>query len=251
MQLLNAELKARFDRDGYAVLPGWLNADELQKLKGEVERFLRDGLPALPPGAAVREIKDRPETLKLVPLPAATDPYFNDLRSKGKFRDLADLTLGRPSVTQALTWMNKPAKVGSDTPPHQDGYYYMLQPSEAVAMWLALEDADETNGCMRYIPGSHLRGMRRHGRSGTLGFSQGISDYSDADRQAEVAIPARPGDIIVHHCLTIHRADANLSNRERKAIQLVYFSDRAKEDVERKAAYQAQLKAELAKSGRV
>jgi phytanoyl-CoA hydroxylase len=127
----------------------------------------------------------------------------------------------------------------------------MLEPTEAVAMWLALDDADEANGCMRYIPGSHLRGMRKHGRSGTLGFSQGITDYSDADRSAEVAIPARPGDLIVHHCLTIHRADANHSQRQRPAIQLVYFSDRAKEDVERKAAYQAKLKADLAKSGRI
>ena len=55
MQLLNAELKAKFDRDGYAFLPAWLNADELQKIKGEVDRFLRDGVPSLPPGAAVRE----------------------------------------------------------------------------------------------------------------------------------------------------------------------------------------------------
>jgi len=251
MQLLNAELKARFDRDGYAVLPGWLTAEELKGLRGEVARFIRERVPTLPPGDAVREIKDRPETLKMVQLPVATEAYFGDLRGQGKFRELAELALGQPVIPQALTWMNKPARVGVDTPAHQDGYYYMLEPAEAVAMWLALDEADETNGCMRYIPGSHRHGMRSHGRSGTLGFSQGITDYSEADRRAEVAIPARPGDLIVHHCLTIHRADENRSDRERPAIQFVYFSERAREDVERKAAYRAKLKAELAQSGKI
>jgi phytanoyl-CoA hydroxylase len=118
-------------------------------------------------------------------------------------------------------------------------------------MWLSLDEADEENGCMRYIPGSHRQGMRNHGRTGTLGFSQGIADYGDDDRRAEIAVRARPGDLLVHHCLTIHRADANSSPRQRRALQFVYFSARAREDLERKAKYQAKLQADLAQAGKI
>jgi len=61
-----------------------------------------------------------------------------------------------------MQWFNKPAKMGTETPPHQDGFYFMLEPNHAVTMWLALDVADAENGCMRYIPRSHLGGIRPH-----------------------------------------------------------------------------------------
>ena len=41
---------------------------------------------------------------------------------------------------------------------HQDASYWPLSPSKAVTAWLAIDDADVENACMRYIPGSHLLG---------------------------------------------------------------------------------------------
>lgn len=38
----------------------------------------------------------------------------------------------------------------------------MIDPQVAVTMWLALEHADDQNGCLRYSKGSHTRGMRPH-----------------------------------------------------------------------------------------
>jgi phytanoyl-CoA hydroxylase len=245
------ELKESFSDRGYVVLPGWLNPERLQELARELDQYLRETLPLSRAGSVLFEIKDRPETLKQALLLPERSPYFGGMLAAGIFRDLAGALLGGPVVPKQLQWLNKPARVGRETPPHQDGYYYMLEPSEAVAMWLALDEADEENGCMRYIPGSHRKGMRSHGRTGTLGFSQGITDYEDRDRRAEVAVRARPGDLLVHHCLTIHRADANPSPRQRRALQFVYFSARAREDLERKANYQAKLQAELAQSGKI
>lgn len=49
----------------------------------------------------------------------------------------------------------KPPRIGKGTPPHQDGYYFMLEPNEAVTMWMALEDVNEENGCVRYVKESH------------------------------------------------------------------------------------------------
>ena len=41
---------------------------------------------------------------------------------------------------------------------HQDAGYWPLTPSKAVTAWLAIDDADVENACMRFIPGSHLYG---------------------------------------------------------------------------------------------
>ena len=41
---------------------------------------------------------------------------------------------------------------------HQDASYWPLTPSKAVTVWLAIDDADVENACMRYIPGSHVLG---------------------------------------------------------------------------------------------
>jgi phytanoyl-CoA hydroxylase len=122
----------------------------------------------------------------------------------------------------------------------------MLDPQQAVTMWLALEKADEENGCVKYIKGSHKKGMRTHGRTTTLGFSQGIVDFgTEEDIKEEIAFPANPGDLLVHHSLTIHRAGANTTaDRTRKAMGLIYWGGSAKEDKEAKQRYMQQLQEE-------
>jgi non-heme Fe2+,alpha-ketoglutarate-dependent halogenase len=41
---------------------------------------------------------------------------------------------------------------------HQDASYWPLSPSKAVTVWLAIDDADRGNACMKFIPGSHHYG---------------------------------------------------------------------------------------------
>ena len=65
----------------------------------------------------------------------------------------------------------------------------------------------------------------------TLGFSQGISDYSDADRSREVQILAQPNDLLIHHGNTIHRADPNTSpTRHRRSFAMVFRGASAHRD---------------------
>ncbi|MGK0200780.1 MAG: phytanoyl-CoA hydroxylase [Yoonia sp.] len=151
-----------------------------------------------------------------------------------------------------MQYFNKPPGLGKPTPAHQDGYYFMLKPCAAVTMWMALEKVDQENGCVRYVPGSHKRGMRDHQRTSTLGFSQGIADWSDEDEAAALPFPAEPGDLLVHSAMTIHRADGNNSpDRSRPAMGFVYFAESAKTDEQAKAAYQKHLTREMEQSGQI
>ncbi|MDC0324134.1 phytanoyl-CoA dioxygenase family protein, partial [Verrucomicrobia bacterium] len=119
-------------------------------------------------------------------------------------------------------------------------------------MWFALEEVDEDNGCVRYVKGSHKQGMRKHARTQTLGFSQGIVDYPrQADRENELALPANAGDLLVHDSLTIHRAEGNRSpHRTRQALGFIYYSERANEDVQAHSKYQKKLAEEMRVAGK-
>ena len=245
-------MKAVFDSAGYLVIPSFLNPLQIDEVQRKMDEYVRDVVPHVPVKQVFYENKDRPETLKQLQDVWKHDPYFGRMFFSEQFVGLAELLLGGPVQGENLQWFNKPARIGSPTPPHQDGYYFMLDPNEAVTMWLALDDVDEENGCVRYLPGSHKRGIRAHSRTTTIGFSQGISDYGDEDHAAEVAMHAKPGDLLVHHCLTVHRANGNISAaRSRKALGMVYFSRYAKEDLERKNEYHKKLTSELAAAGKL
>ena len=93
--------------------------------------------------------------------------------------------------------------------------------------------------------------MRPHGTTGTLGFSQGISDWSDEDEAASVQMEAGPGDILVHHSLTIHHANNNRSDRDRKAIGLIFYRADVEIDEEAHAVYQNRLHESLKQQGKL
>ena len=242
-----------FERDGFIVLPGFLNAAELSELEQQLNQFITDTIPKLPKEHVFYEDKDKPETLKQIQKLFEHHSYFADLFLGSKLETLAATLLSSPVIGKNMQYFNKPPLVGQATPPHQDGYYFMLTPSNAVTLWLSLDEVDEENGCVRYVRGSNQRGLRPHQRTQTLGFSQGIADYGYThDIENETTMTAKPGDLLAHHALTIHRADRNSStSRSRRALGFIYYSVHAREDKAAHAAYQKQLAAELLQQGKI
>ena len=247
------QLKVAFDSDGYVALPQFLSADEVRQLNSRLNELITHRLGEIPLEHVFYEDKSRPETLKQLQQVWQYDSHLESLFTEGRFCNLAEVLLDGPVVPKNLQWFNKPPQVGMATPAHQDGYYFMLDPCEAVTMWLALDPVDEENGCVRYVRGSHRDGMRAHGRSGRLGFSQSIVDFGqEEDLSREVTGPAAPGDLLAHHALTIHRADGNRStDRNRRALGLIYYAAGAREDAAAHQAYQERLAEELRASGKI
>ncbi|MGE5877203.1 phytanoyl-CoA dioxygenase family protein, partial [Klebsiella quasipneumoniae] len=67
------------------------------------------------------------------------DSYFKTLAVESKYKHLAKALLGEDVICKTVEYFNKPPRIGKPTPPHQDGYYFMLKPQQAVTMWRALE----------------------------------------------------------------------------------------------------------------
>lgn len=245
------EPQREFRETGYAHLRAFLDRDELDEVERQLARYIEEVVPDLPPQDAFFEVKGRPETLKQMQRMMDTDSWFRDFFLQERFLGLAADLLGAPVIPKNVEYFAKPPQVGVATPPHQDGYYFMIEPNEALTMWVALDDIDESNGCIRYVEGSHREGLRPHAKSGVLGFSQGITDYGPDDERRERPMISQPGDVLVHHSLTIHRADANRSERPRRALGLVCYSSLARQDSEKSAAYQQELAKELRDAGKI
>lgn len=253
MPTISPTAKTEFDSDGYTVQRGFLDADETAEVVLELNRYIDEVVPTLPPENAFYEDKADLSTLKQLPHMQSFDPYFERMLNEGACRELAETLLGGDVVPKNAQFLCKPPRVGQATPPHQDGYYFMIDPVEGLTMWLGLDHADEENGCLRYVRGSHRKGLRPHGRTQTLGFSQGMTDFGTDDDLANEAVhTASPGDLLAHHALTVHRADPNRSaDRPRRAIGFVYLSARARERTEDLADYRRRLAQDLADKGRI
>jgi phytanoyl-CoA hydroxylase len=235
--------KERFDKEGYLYFPGFLNSGEVAAIKSKLNAVIDDKLQEIPSAHIKYEgTRERPN-IKLIQDLHLYDSFFEKVLFESKFTKLAAELLEENVVGKTVEYFNKPAKIGKATPPHQDGYYFMLDPMSAITMWIALEEVNEENGWVSYVKGSHLTGMRSHGKSGTIGFSQHIVDFgTPMDFENEAFMPVNPGDVLVHHALTIHRAAPNTSlNNSREAMGLIYFGASAKEDIVAKKAYVASL----------
>lgn len=247
-----AEYRQQYEELGYVRISGFINAEEVALIHENLERFIKDTVPGLPDTDVFYEDKADKTSIKQLIRLFQHDDFFEQLYLRSRFFELSEFLLGRIVSGRNMQYFNKPPGIGKPTPPHQDGFYAKMSPLEGMTMWLALEDVDEENGCVRYINGSHKRGLRTHGKTGTLGFSQGITDYGDEDKAAEVCMIAKPGDLMVHNSLTIHRADGNQSaTRTRKALGFIYYSARAREDERAANAYREQLTREMRTTGKI
>lgn len=78
-----------------------------------------------------------------------------------------------------------------------------------------------------------------------------MTDWMEADTEAEVQMEASAGDILVHHSLTIHRANPNHSDRQRKSIGFIFYREDVEIDEEAHAKYKEKLDSKLKDEGKI
>ena len=223
---------------GFVRLPGFLEEHEVSTCKDKIREFIEDLVPDLPRDHVFYEDKAKHSSLKQIQQMQMHCSWCNHFMND-KPRTLAEELMGKGVVARNMQYFNKPPLMGRPTPPHQDGYYFKLQPPEALTMWLALDEVNEQNGCIRYVAGSHRDELRSHGPTGTLGFSQGITDFGrPGDLSREEVMQASPGDLLVHDSMTIHRAEGNTSGTlNGRALGFIFYSEDALEDKRAKEEY--------------
>lgn len=104
---------------------------------------------------------------------------------------------------------------------HQDASYWPLTPSKTVTVWLAIDNADAENACMRYIPRSHHFGHLTYHLSETTEnniLDQTVENAEQFGEPIDVALKA--GEISIHNDMLLHGSEANESDRRRCGLTL-------------------------------
>ena len=107
---------------------------------------------------------------------------------------------------------------------HQDAVYWPMTPSKTVTVWMAIDDTDAENACMRFIPGSHVHGTLMHTPS--VAAEDNVLNLKVADPLSFGGKPVDnclfAGEFSLHSDLLLHGSEANASDRRRCGITLRY-----------------------------
>lgn len=106
---------------------------------------------------------------------------------------------------------------------HQDASYWPLSPSKAVTVWLAIDDADRENACMKFIAGSHHVGHLTYRPSDSSEHNVLNQTIDNAEQYGDVALDElRAGEVSIHSDLLLHGSEANESSRRRCGLTMRY-----------------------------
>ena len=118
---------------------------------------------------------------------------------------------------------------------HQDVTYWGLEPPDAHTAWIAVDDSDVENGCMRVIPGSHRHGIVTHGTShrtgNQLSINQEIPDEL-VDSSSAVDLELRAGQISIHDGHLYHASQPNRSQRRRCGMTVRFVRPNVRQSTE-------------------
>ncbi len=104
---------------------------------------------------------------------------------------------------------------------HQDASYWPLSPARTVTAWLAIDDADEENACMYFLPGTHSRGRLPFHTPTTPGVLwQEITDAGQYGTPVPDVLKA--GQFSLHADMLAHGSRANTSTRRRCGLTIRY-----------------------------
>ncbi|MDQ2800224.1 MAG: phytanoyl-CoA dioxygenase family protein [Armatimonadota bacterium] len=221
---IDSEKRAQLLQDGYCKFDGILPSPLVARLRSASDTLL-DALPreqaeALRAQGSLLPTTGAPLFVELITLPAA----LNALASLGflhpTFSD--GYVISKPGHSPRLFWHY-------DWFAWQDPYSFGPNPPQLFAMYY-LSDTSRENGCLRVIPGSHIRHNSLHDElhephSAILSQARDMSLPEFSTRSDEVDVPVKAGDLLIGDARLLHAAHTNETDERRTLITLWYQPD--------------------------
>jgi phytanoyl-CoA hydroxylase len=220
--MLTEEQVAQFRTDGFVKGGRALDDIEVDALRAEIERVIeqRDKTDVPQPVLLNNLASEQRPVWQIVNIWQASNAFSRLIRNRQIIDELAQLS----GANELRIWHDqiqyKPAEQGGTNTWHQDAPLWpVLRPNTQITAWVALDDVDETNGCMSMVPGSHKWGDHMDFlHSLEAGFE--LPEEYQGNNVEIVRRPVGKGEVHYHHSLTWHGSHDNLSNRPRRAIAI-------------------------------
>ncbi len=144
-----------------------------------------------------------------------------DIATDSRILDYVEDIVGPNIVCWATAILSKPAGSQKYVPWHQDASFWSLSPARTVTVWLAIDDADEENSAMQWIPGTHDKGH--------LPLEEAASESvfhiqtANADTMGSPVVDElKAGQFSLHADMLVHGSAPNHSGRRRCGLTLRY-----------------------------
>lgn len=144
-----------------------------------------------------------------------------DIATNDRILDYVQDIVGPNIICWASAVLSKKPHDPKQVPWHQDASFWSLSPARTVTVWLAIDDADEENSAMRFLPATHNRGALATADTDTESvFHMGTANADS------MGVPftnvLRAGQISLHADMLVHGSLPNRSDRRRCGLTLRY-----------------------------
>ncbi|MEX0642988.1 MAG: phytanoyl-CoA dioxygenase family protein [Pirellulales bacterium] len=163
--------------------------------------------------------------------------WVHRIVTQPRILDAVESLLGGNLLAWSSAWFAKMPGEKTFVSWHQDGMYWKLSSHKIVTAWVALSPSVSTNGCMRVIPGTHLRPALPHNDTyqPNNALSRGQDIAVSVDESQAIDIELQPGEMSLHHLWIVHGSQANTSpDTPRIGIAIRYVSTEVRQDSPRK-----------------
>jgi ectoine hydroxylase-related dioxygenase (phytanoyl-CoA dioxygenase family) len=215
--------KEFWDKNGYIQIDNMLSHSELAVVSQICDSLLSGTYDTEGLRSDLSGKSDSPnqELITQIMCPSSLNSDFSKLPHFKKTRRIAIEILGDDIDVDFDMIINKRPNTLTETPWHQDAAYWpSLEDKRACSFWIALDDVNQVNGCMMYIPSSHQSEiLRKHEFAHEGGALKTIISKDEDIYIGELS----KGSTIGHHGHTIHGALGNRSiNNQRRAWIINY-----------------------------
>jgi ectoine hydroxylase-related dioxygenase (phytanoyl-CoA dioxygenase family) len=203
---------------GYLFPISVFDTQEAAQMRAELERIESEWNAAELP----RSVK----TYKRVNAHAVM-PFAYDLAQRAELLDVVEGILGPNILIYGVEFFIKEPKTPHYVSMHQDLTYWGLGDTQKmVTAWLALSPATVESGCMEFVRASHKLAIQPHkdtfAEDNLLSRGQEVEvTVAESER---TAIELAPGQMSLHHGMTIHGSGPNNSNDRRIGVVIRYMS---------------------------
>lgn len=217
--LTDAEL-ATYREQGYVLVPGVFDRDEVARIDVEIDSILDRGHHDDPEGWKAPEgwIYRLHDQESDVCNSVARDPRVLELVegvvSPGIALHSSKLVAKQPHSEVVCHW-------------HQDEGFYLdgtepeMRSGVRMSVWIPLQHADENNGCLWVVPGSHRDGLEAYENVGEGHCRKRILRADYADEHA-VPLKVQAGDAVLFSGFLWHHSRGNYTDRVRRAFIISY-----------------------------